>query len=171
MKKTENNPTALNMKQSIINLILQKTGENKLVSFDKIVLRNKNNETLYLEGLGVINNRLVVFATKYSSNDYQLGNIFGVAGEKDDILSKDRSIGLPDIVLMKAYQQILNNENLHIEFDFDTMTSPDAYHTYLDELVEDANDSKNARKILDEFKKLKEGEITGYFEFYDDRIC
>ncbi len=161
----------VDMKQVAISFILQKIGLNKLVSFDEILLYDKGeNCVIYLNGLGVINNNIIVYATKYSRDNYPLGYCFGVINKKDNVFDKNSGIGLSSFKLMKACQYIFNNEKSHIEFDFNTMKSPDTYHTYLDELVRDAPSDKGSNEIINEFKKLKNGLISGYFEFYDNRL-
>ena len=168
----------IDMKEIAKDLITQKFGKNKLVSFKEVNLLGSRDCTYKLIALAVVDDRLLVLVDKYSEN-YPMGTYFSNVAMGETTFDRQYGIGIPDDVLMKACQNMFKNKEIHIEFDFETMTSPDCWVTYLEELLDDIkheNDegmkkiAENARKVIHAMEEVAKGEVQGYIEFMEGEL-
>lgn len=168
----------VDMKEIAKDLITQKFGKNKLVSFKEVKLSGSRTYTFELRALAVVDDRLLVLVDEYCE-DYPMGTYFSNVAMGDNTFDRQYGIGIPDDVLMKACQNMFKNKEIHIEFDFETMTSPDCWVTYLDELLDDIkqkneedmkNIAENARKIIHAMEEVAKGEVQGYIKFMDGEL-
>ena len=142
------------------DLLVQKYGEGKLVTFGEIHLYDVGDPILTLDGLAVVNGQLI--ATTYLNyRRDSAGDIFGTVYNGNE-LSKDKGIGIPNVELLKVCQKLFkgNKKSVHVEFDFSTMKGigiEDEWRLDIDYLEENLPTNK-------EFLKLLDGE-KGYVEF------
>ena len=101
-----------------------------------------------------------------------MGTLFSNVAMGDYTLDRQYGIGITDEALMKACQNLFNEKEIHIEFDFETMTSPDCWVTYLDELLDDIKqeNKENARKVIHAMEEVAKGEVQGYIKFMDGEL-
>jgi len=165
----------IDMKEIAKDLITQKFGKNKLVSFKEVKLFGSREYTYKLRALAVVDDRLLVLVDKYSENS-PMGTYFSNVAMGETTFDRQYGIGIPDDVLMKACQNMFKNKEIHIEFDFETMTSPDSWVTYLDELLDDIKQkdeediAENARKIIHAMEEVAKGEVQGYIKFMEGKL-
>lgn len=103
------------------DLITQKYGEGKLVTFGGVFLYYIGDPLLSLIGLTVMNGQLIALTrTIYGgdSGEEILGTVY-----KGEELSENEGIGVPNRCLLEACQALYENEEVyvHTEFDFTTM--------------------------------------------------
>ena len=162
----------VDMREVAKDLITQKFGKNKLVSFKEVKLFGSGEYTFKLNGLAVVDDRLLLLVDEYSGDNYPMGTLFSNVAMGDYTLDRQYGIGITDEVLMKACQNLFNEKEIHIEFDFETMTSPDCWVTYLDELLDDIKqeNNENARKVIHAMEEVAKGEVQGYIKFMDGEL-
>ena len=161
----------VDMREVAKDLITQKFGKNKLVSFKGVKLFGSGEYTFKLNGLAVVDDRLLVLVDNYSENS-PMGTYFSNVAMGETTFDRQYGIGIPDDVLMKACQNIFNEKEIHIEFDFETMTSPDCWVTYMEELLDDIKqeNNENARKVIHAMEEVAKGEVQGYIKFMDGEL-
>ena len=165
----------IDMKEVAKDLIIQKFGKNKLISFEYVELDFATRDSFRLHGLAVVDDRLLVLVDEYS-RDYPMGTYFSNVANGEHTFDRQYGIGVTDEVLMKACQNLFNEKEIHVEFNFQTMTSPDSWQTYLSELIEDIESgqdkevAENARKIIQSLGEVARGEITGYIKFMEGEL-
>lgn len=164
----------VDMREVAKDLITQKFGKNKLVSFKEVKLFGSGEYTFKLKGLAVVDDRLLLLVDEYSGGGYPMGTLFSNVAMGDYTLDRQYGIGITDGVLMKACQNLFNEKEIHIEFDFETMTSPDCWVTYLEELLDDIKQenefAKNARKVIHAMEEVAKGEVQGYIKFMEGEL-
>ncbi len=163
----------IDMKEVAKDLITQKFGKNKLISFKEVELFRNRTYTFKLKGLAVVDDRLLLLVDEYSDG-YPMGTLFSNVAMGDYTLDKQYGIGITDDALMKACQNLFKNKEIHIEFDFETMTSPDCWVTYLSELLENIEEgnefAKDSKKIIHAMEEVAKGEVQGYIKFMEGEL-
>lgn len=161
----------VDMKEIAKNLITQKFGKNKLISFKEVKLFGSRTYTFELRALAVVDDRLLVLVDEYCE-DYPMGTYFSNVAMGENTFDRQYGIGIPDDVLMKACQNMFKNKETHTEFDFKTMTAPDCWATYLEELLDDIKqeNNENARKVIHAMEEVAKGEVQGYIKFMDGEL-
>lgn len=129
------------------DLLIQKYGESKLVTFNETSLYDVGDPILTLDGLAVVNNQLIAMThLNYGGDNY--GDIFGRVydGEK---LDNNKGVGVPNEVLNRVCQKLFKGgKNIHVEFDFITMKGTDDDCMSADYLEENLKDNEGFIKVL-----------------------
>lgn len=110
-----------NFEEIAKDLLIQMYGEDKLVTFPGIFVGQIGDPSLFLDGLAVHKNRLIC----HSSAEYG-GDTVG------DCVGTPENGKIPPItndMLKEACKLLLNKDNIHVEFNFNTMKEEDEYRT------------------------------------------
>lgn len=128
--------------------IVQEFGENKLVTTAKVVVRydEENEVTESLLGVAVINGDVYWFSRSECSDGYVLDN-FGCAKSLE-------LYHIDDEVIRSFLQNLVDDKNIHTEFDFEKYQAIDEWYTD-EEWFEDNKD-----KIM----SVIEGELGCFYE-------
>ena len=130
------------------DLLVQKYGEGKLVTFDEVPLYYIGDPMLSLIGLAVVNNQLIsVTRTVYGGDSGT--DIIGTAYIGYGL--SNEGIGIPNMRFLDACQKLFENgKYVHLEFDFSTMKSTDDdWRIDPDYYEENLIDNKEFLKLLD----------------------
>ena len=160
----------VDMKEVAKDLIIQKFGKNKLISFKYVPMHYHRQ----LVARAVVDDRLLVLIDEYGTSGCPTGTYFSNVAKDENTFNKQYGISIPDDVLMKACQNLFKNKEIHIEFDFETMTSPDSWVTYLEELLEDIeNDeewAEDSKKVIHAIEDIAKGKAQGYIKFIEGEL-
>lgn len=103
--------------------IVQEFGENKLVTTDKVVIvyDEENEVTESLLGVAVIDGVVYYFSRSECSDGYVLDS-FGCSNSME-------SSHIDDEVIRSFLQNLVDDKNIHTEFDFEKYQAIDEWYT------------------------------------------
>jgi hypothetical protein len=130
------------------DLLVQKYGEGKLVTFGENHLYDVGDPILTLNGLAVVNNQLIAMTyLNYGGNS--CGDIFGTVFNGEE-LDEKKGIGVSNTQLLKICQKLFKGgKKIHVEFDFTTMKgTDDEWETDSEWLEKNLTNNKDFLKIL-----------------------
>jgi len=130
------------------DLITQKYGEGKLVTFGENHLYDVGDPILTLDGLAVVNNQLIAMTyLNYGGDNY--GDIFGTVFNGEELDDK-KGIGVSNAQLLKICQKLFKGgKKIHVELDFATMKgTDDEWETDSKWLEKKLTNNKDFLKIL-----------------------
>jgi hypothetical protein len=112
-----------NFEEIAKDLLVQMYGEDKLVTFHRIFVGKIGDPSLFFDGLAVHKNRLICHSQAEYGGD-------GVA----DCLGTPENGKIPPItndMLKEACKLLLDKDNIHVEFNFNTMKEEHEYQTHM----------------------------------------
>ena len=151
----------VDMKEVIKDLLKQTHNEGELVTFDRIYLYSWGDPDLYITGVSLINDKLIV-ATEMvyggSTDAVFIGTV------SDNGTDEDTGFEITKDAFIKIGQRIFEKKT-NIDFDFKNMKGLDCYYFCGDNLEENLGvelaGGKTIKEVLDAFIN---GEDKGYLE-------
>ena len=151
----------IDMKEVIKDLLKQTNNEGELVTFNRIYLYSWGDPDLYITGVSLINDKLIVATEMVYGGDTDAVFIGTVS---DGNTNRKSGFKITKDAFIKIGQRILEKET-NIDFDFKNMEGLDCYYFCGDSLEEklgvELAGGKTIKEVLDGFVN---GEDTGYLE-------
>lgn len=151
----------VDMKEVIRDLLKQTHNEGELVTFDRIYLYSWGDPDLYITGISLINDKLIVATEMVYGGDTDAVFIGTVS---DNGTNKDTGFEITKDAFIKIGQRILEKET-NIDFDFKNMKGLDRYYFCGDSLEKKLGvklaGGKTIKEVLNGFVN---GEDKGYLE-------
>ena len=151
----------IDMKEVIKDLLKQTHNEGELVTFDRIYLYSWGDPDLYITGVSLINDKLIVVTEMVFGGNTDAVFIGTVS---DNGTSEGTGFEITKDAFIKIGQRIIEKKT-DIEFDFKSMKSLSYYYFCGDDLERKLGDKlvggKTFKEVLDGFIN---GEDTGYLE-------
>jgi restriction endonuclease S subunit len=151
----------VDMKEVIKDLLKQTHNEGELVTFDRIYLYSWGDPDLYITGISLINDKLIVATEMVYGKDTDAVFIGTVS---DNGTSMKKGFEITKDAFIKIGQRILEKKT-NIDFDFKNMKGLDCYYFCGDSLEENLGvelaGGKTIKEVLDAFIN---GEDKGYLE-------
>lgn len=151
----------IDMKEVIKDLLKQTNNEGELVTFNRIYLYSWGDPDLYITGVSLINDKLIVVTEMVFGGNTDAVFIGTVS---DNGTSEGTGFEITKDAFIKIGQRILEKKT-NIEFDFKNMKCLNCYYFCGDNLEENLGaklaGGKTIKEVLDGFVN---GEDTGYLE-------
>ena len=151
----------VDMKEVIKDLLRQTHNEGELVTFDRIYLYSWGDPDLYITGISLINDKLIVATEMVYGGDTDAVFIGTVS---DGNTNRKSGFKITKDAFIKIGQRILEKET-NIDFDFKNMKGIDRYYFCGDSLEKKLGvklaRGKTIKEVLDAFISGKE---KGYLE-------
>lgn len=144
----------VDMKNVLKELLKLKCKEGELVTFPHIYLYGIGDPDLYVTGVSLFKDNIIVVAEMVYGGDVDAIFIGNIA----DKFSRTEGIRLTDNAIKKICKEIIETKKLTVDFDFNTMKERGCCYICGDSLEEKLQNDEKAINII-------QGKEKGYFEY------